>query len=354
MMLQKIFPLLFFVVLLGCEAPSSSKEQATPEAVQLQGKTMGTYYRVTYLDQQQRDFQAEIDQLLVEINEEVSTYIDTSTISRINQAQNDYSWSENVDKDRLNHFLRNFEVAHTVFEKTEGSFDPTVMPLVNYWGFGYTEKKPVTDIDRQKIDSLMQFVGFSKIALVKQEGAYSLQKKAPGVQLDFSACAKGYAVDAVGDLLKDKGISNYLVDIGGEASAKGQSPRGDAWKIGINVPREEAAVDEIQVAVPLNNQAIATSGNYRNFYEVDGVKYSHTINPKTGFPERSRLLSASVFAPTCVVADAYATAFMVMGYERAKALADQLPEIEAYFIVSQEDGNLQTDYTSGLNELFKK
>ncbi len=352
--MQKALSFLILLILLSCGSePAKQTGLVATAAVKLEGKTMGTYYRVTYLDAGERDFQEDIDQLLIEINQEVSTYIDTATISLINQSAERFSWPENVDEARLAHFMRNFEVARMVFEKTDGNFDPTVMPLVNYWGFGYTEKKPVTDVDRKVIDSLMQYVGFAKVALDQQEGHFQLQKTAPDVQLDFSACAKGYAVDAVGELLEKQGVANYLVDIGGEARAKGQSPRGDDWKIGINVPKEGAAVDDIQVAVPLLNQAVATSGNYRNFYEVDGVKYSHTINPKTGFPERSRLLSVSVFAPSCAVADAYATAFMVMGYDQAKMLAAQLPEIEAYFIVSQEDGTLQTDYTSGLDKLFQ-
>ncbi|GJM32902.1 MAG: FAD:protein FMN transferase [Saprospiraceae bacterium] len=338
---------------MGCESTPKSAS-ATDPTVKLEGKTMGTYYQVTYLDLQGRDFQTDIDQLLEDINQEVSTYIESSTISRINQADTSYTWPEEVDSSGLVHFMHNFEVAKKIFKLSQGNFDPTVMPLVNYWGFGYTEKKPVTEVDRKMIDSLITYVGFDKVVVSQKNNRFYLRKEAPGVQLDFSACAKGYGVDDVARLLESKGIVNYLVDIGGEARAKGQSPRGDHWKIGINVPQEDAATDDIQVAIPLVNQAVATSGNYRNFYEVNGVKYSHTINPKTGFPERSTLLSASVFAKDCITADAFATAFMVMGYEKAKEMATRLPELEAYFIFSQQDGSLQTDYTKGLKPLFQQ
>ena len=179
-------------------------------------------------------------------------------------------------------------------------------------------------------------------------------KTAPGVQLDFSALAKGYGVDEVARLLAGQGIQHYMVEIGGEVTAQGQSPRGDDWKIGINLPREDASMQDIQTAVPLHDQALATSGNYRNFYEVDGAKYSHTISPFTGFPERSTLLSASVFAPDCMTADAYATAFMAMGLEKAFVLASRLPGIEGYFLFNQEDGTLGVRYTEGLRPLFEK
>ena len=277
----------------------------------------------------------------------MSTYIESSTISRFNRAEAEFELSPSDS-----HFLANLEAARVIFEQSRGAFDPTVMPLVNYWGFGYSEKKPVTRVDSVRIDSLLRFIGFDKVEWRNEEGSVVLRKQYPGVQLDFSAIAKGYGVDLAGRYFEDRGIRNYLVEIGGEVTARGQSPRGDVWKVGINVPREEAAFSELQTAIPLADQAVATSGNYRNFYEVDGVKYSHTINPRTGFPERTPLLSASVIAGNCTYADGYATACMVLGLEEAYALIDGLPEVEGYFIYSDEAGRMQVRYTRGLEAIL--
>jgi FAD:protein FMN transferase len=339
----------------ACVSSPTAEEQ---DYLTLQGETMGTYYQVTYLDSLDRNFQREVDSLLAAINMEVSTYIDTSTISFFNRAEEKFDLgfgqsAENAAATGKRHFWVNLLAAREVFEKSGGAFDPTVMPLVNYWGFGYSEKKQVTSVDSAAIDSLMQFVGFNKVKM-DESGQAILVKEKPGVQLDFSGCAKGYGVDAVGRWLEQKGIGNYLVDIGGEARAKGLSPRGDAWNIGINVPREDAGFAEIQTAMPLRDQSVATSGNYRNFYEVNGVKYSHTINPWTGYPERNKLLSASVLAKDCMIADAYATAFMVLGPEKALELASRLPGIEAYFIFSKEDGAMEISYTDGLKGVIKE
>ena len=318
---------------------------------------MGTYYRITYGDSEQRNFQPGIDSLLQALNMEVSTYIEDATISRFNRADSSLSlfldpYTGQEDGYRNQHFLANFLKAKDVYAKTSGYFDPTVMPLVNYWGFGYTPKKPVEAVDSSRVDTMLLFVGFDKVQMAAAGQDTLFRKALPGVQLDFSALAKGYGVDLVAEFLATRGVENYLVDIGGEAIARGKSARGDYWKIGINTPREDAAPDDIQTAVPLQNQAVATSGNYRNFYEAGGVKYSHTINPKTGFPERNTLLSASVFARDCMTADAYATAFMAMGVDKAFALASQLPEVEAYFIFSTPDGAMGIRYTAGLTPLF--
>ena len=334
---------LFF--LLTCKNASSDRQIPLSYQV-LEGETMGTYYRFTYYDEQKRDFQAELDQLLKEVNQEVSTYIKSSTISRFNQAETELVLG--LDE---THFITNLEVAKSVYGKTNGAFDPTIMPLVNYWGFGYSEKKRVSTVDSLVVDSLMNFVGLDKVNY-ERTPQVKLQKVRPGVQLDFSGCAKGYGVDAIGFFLEAKGIHNYLVDIGGEIRARGENPKGNIWNIGINVPREGAAFDEIQTAAPVKNRSVATSGNYRNYYEVEGTKYSHTISPYHGFPERNTLLSASVFAENCVMADAYATAFMVLGIEKAFPLAQQLPDIEAYFITGNPDGTMSVSYTDGLKSIF--
>lgn len=225
------------------------------------------------------------------------------------------------------------------------------MSLVNYWGFGYTPKEPVTQVDSVKIDSLMQYVGFGKVKLSDKNG-YAVISKNPAVKIDFGGTGQGYGIDAVSDFLEMKGIGNYLVDIGGESRARGKNPRGKWWTIGINTPSPDAAVDEYTQVIELRNMSVSTSGNYRNFYEVDGGKYSHFISPVSGFPEKSNLLSASVFAENCTYPDALATGFMVLGLDAAFELASQLKEIEALFIYSDENGDMKVKYTDGVADFL--
>lgn len=325
---------------------------------------MGTYYKVTYLDSLQRDFSKPIDSLLKAINEEISTYIPTSTISRFNQADSTFelgflfaAYADCVADPRLcgrvknQHFYANYLAARVAWQRTQQAFDPTIMPLVNYWGFGYTPQKPVEKIDSLAVDSLLQYVGFEKITLLDRNGYAVLSKESPGVQLDFGGTGQGYGIDAVSVFLELQGIANYLVDIGGESRARGRNPSGDWWTIGINTPKSDAAVTDFTRIVKLRDLSVSTSGNYRNFHELDGQKYSHFISPITGFPEKSTLLSASVFGKDCTAPDALATGFMVMGLERAYTLASQLEGIEALFIYSDEKGGLQVKYTPG-TELF--
>lgn len=307
------------------------------------GETMGTTYSVIY--QGDTPYKGAIDSLLLAFNQEVSTYIPDAVISTFNQSEQGIALA---DFPHYTYFLDNLEQSRAIVQATEGAFQPTLMPLINYWGFGYTEKRAVTQVDSFRVDSLMGFVGLEHIRLTSD----SLLKDRSGVQLDFSAIAKGYGVDLIGAFLENQGIKNYFVEIGGEALGRGLSPRGDAWRVGISVPRSEASLGEYAEVAPLENQAVATSGNYRNYYEVEGEKYGHTINPYTGFPEKNNLLSASVFAKDCATADAYATAFMVMGYEKAKQLVEQLDGLEAYFIVGEEDGSMQPHFSSGLGHLF--
>lgn len=341
--MRYVWVLCLFTSILSCEPDSITTQRAYQT---MEGETMGTYYRVTCDCDNPDLLKLSLDSMLVAINAEVSTYIPDALISRFNQSESGLE----IPYSAL-HFRENFLLAESIYRETEGNFDPTVMPLVNYWGFGYTEKRAVTAVDSNKITSLMTAVGFEK-AIRYEESLSNISKSVPGVQLDFSACAKGYAVDLIGKLMQNRGIDNYFVDIGGEVRARGISPRGDAWNVGIQTPREDAAMGEIQLIVPLNDISVATSGNYRNFYEVEGRKYSHTINPFTGFPERSTLLSASVFHESCAIADAFATAFMVMGAEKAYAFASGRTDMDAYFIIAGADGVLEEKYTSGLAAYF--
>lgn len=336
-----------FLMIIWQGACQEQVESATFAYTTIDGKTMGTYYRITYADKLDRELKNKIDSVLREVNFGLSTYIDSSSISIFNKAESTYPLSEKAIKDL--HFKINFLASSEVYQKTSGAFDPSVMPLVNYWGFGYTEKRKINGVDSSKVDSLLQIVGLEKVVLQNQE----LKKENSKIELDFSGCAKGYGVDEVARFLQRMGIQNYLVDIGGEVKAKGKNAKGQYWQIGINVPDEDANLSEIQAVVPLQDRALATSGNYRNFYEVDGIKYSHTISPYTGYPERNTLLSASVFAKKCLYADAYATAFMVMGMEKAYNLASQLTDIEAYFIFGKPDGTMGVKYTTGIKSLFE-
>lgn len=335
---------------------SCKPEPKQPPAnyIVVEGNTMGTYYRVTYADSAGRDFSAEIDALLKEINLEISTYIDTSTISRFNQAE--YMIDLGIDLESgtaaNRHFWTCWWKGLEMYQKSGGAFDPTIMPLVNYWGFGYTEKRAVTQTDTATIDSLLRFVGLNKVVLEKGPPAI-LRKSLRGMQLDFSALGQGYGVDAIAEFLEGRNVQHYLSDIGGEQRAKGNSPRGDVWRIGISVPKEGVAKEEIITSFPLENRSVNTSGNYRNYYDVEGVKYGHTISPFTGFPQKTKLLSATIFAKDCLTADAWATTCMVLGAEKAMELIRQQPEMDALFILGTEDGGMKLEYTPGLKKFFK-
>ncbi|RMF01391.1 MAG: FAD:protein FMN transferase [Bacteroidetes bacterium] len=333
--------------LIACNA---EKTDQRPELQRFSGETMGTYYQVTYVGEAVASLPEQVEDFLRAFNEEVSTYIPSSTISRFNQG---VPWDSLRQADHFPaYFVETIRLSQQIYLQTQGCFDPTVMPLVNYWGFGYTPKRAVNQVDSTVIDSLMQFVGFDKLELSGQGRALMLRRKHPQVQLDFSAIAKGFAIDLIAKKLEEVGIQNYLIDIGGEALARGDKGSLGPWRLGISIPLKDAALTAIQTTIPLRDQAIATSGNYRIFHEVEGQIYGHTINPFTGYPELSHLLSASILAPDCATADAFATAAMVAGLEKAYALVDSLPQLEGYFIYADEKGELRTKATPGFAEIL--
>jgi len=299
----------------------------------IKGKTMGTTYSINYYDSLQRDVKPQIDSLLVAFNQSVSTYIPTSTISKFNQADS------LITGDR--HLMDVWFIAQTVADATGGAFDPTIMPLVNFYGFGYKKRN---EIDTTKLDSIRQYIGYRKVNAVENY----LIKAHPKTELDLSAVAKGYGVDLVAGYLSQQGIKSYFVEIGGEIRTKGKKANDSSWVVGVEKPNEDASNRSLQTRIPLNNMSMATSGNYRNFYEVDGKKMVHTINPKTAKPEQNNLLSATVLHQSCAMADAYATAFMVMGFEKSKYFLEQNPaqKLQAYFIYLDE--NNQTQVWDGL------
>ncbi len=298
----------------------------------IQGTTMGTIsYNVKYQNIDGKyALDSEIDSILVHFNQILSTYISDSEISQFNRSSTDtFLISSDL-------FIRVLEESKEVYEKTNGYFDPTVGPLVNEWGFG---PKKDHQIDSAKVEQLLNLVGMNKISFDNQ----FIVKLNPASQLDFSAIAKGYAVDIVADYLSSLKIDNFMVEIGGEVRCSGLSPRKAPWKIGINDPlvAKEAASKLFAVAA-LTNQAVATSGNYRNYYFKNGRKYAHTIDPHTGFPSEHKLLSASVFASECMKADAYATGFMSMGLEKSLEILKKESTISAMLIYQDSSNNMAT------------
>lgn len=317
----------------------------------LSGKTMGTTYSVTYQDPNQVNYKSEIDSILVAINQEVSTYIPNSDISMFNNSGEGLSFSV-LEKP---HFAKNLLESKPIYDKTGGSFDPTVMPLVNYWGFGYTEKRTINEADEAKIAEILKSVGLSKIPILVEGDNITIRKPSSATQLDFSAIAKGYAVDVISNFLLSNNIENFFVEIGGETFCKGRSVRGDEWNLGISTPSREAKPSDIEQIVQISGKGLATSGNYRNYHIAeDGSIYAHTINPKTGFPEKSDLLSATVIAENCMIADGYATAFMVMGKAKAIELSEEMPGIEIFLIYGDEDGKLETYASTGFLGFLKE
>ena len=303
-----------------------------------EGLVFGTIYKITY--QHESDLQNDIKDALMEVDNSLSPYNKNSIITRINH---------NQDTTLNEHFIHVFELAQKISAETEGAFDITVAPLVNAWGFGF---KHSINIEQNVIDSLRQFVGYQKIKLENGKAV----KEDERLMLDCSAIAKGYGVDRVARLLDKKGVQHYMVDIGGEVVLKGKNPRMKNWRIGINKPVEDSLSvnQDLQTILEVSGIGMATSGNYRKFYYKDGKRYAHTIDPRLGTPVQHNILSATVIAKDCTTADAYATAFMVMGLEKAKAFCEEHPELNAYFICDGEGDNYEIYYTPGMERYIIK
>lgn len=313
--------------------------QAQPEPIKVEGNAQGTTYHITYFDTKNRDLKPEITALLADFDLSVSTYNPNSIISKINNNQ-----PAKVDQ----YFIACFTKAKEVWKNTNGAFDPTVYPLVSAWGFG-TKKK--LKIEKAKIDSILQFVGFDKVVLKRNR----ILKKDPRIKLDFNAFAQGYSVDVVADFLKSKGITSFVVEIGGEVYANDNKPNGDTWKIGIEEPYDNQESENPTKAIAaLHHLAIATSGNNRQYFIENGVKYAHHIDPQTGYPAKNNLLSASIFAKDCISSDANATGVLVMGLEKAKVFLREHSELQAYLIYSDEYGNFKVYKTEGMDALLVK
>ena len=303
-----------------------------------EGQVFGTFYHITY----QNDSSLNNESLaeLAKVDDALSMFNKKSIISRINNG-------EDVETNEM--FDTVFNLAESIADNTDGAFDITVAPLVNAWGFGFKTGNPPT---KATIDSLRSVVGYKKVKLKNKR----IQKTDPRVMLDCSAIAKGYGCDIVAALLRRHGIDNYLVEIGGEVVAQGISEKRLPWKIGVTKPTDDSlAVDkELQTVLNVKNMAMATSGNYRNFYYKNGKKYAHTIDPKTGYPVQHNILSATVLAKHCAEADAYATSFMVMGLDKAKQVLDKHTELMAYLIYADHKGNMQVWYSPSMKDKILK
>lgn len=328
-----------------CACQSDKK----PIMIDLAGNTMGTTYHISYRDSLGRDLQSSIDSLLLVFNQEVSTYIPDSRISQFNKSDTGVF----VHISAAPYFVNNFKLSGLVYGHTGGWFNPSVMPLVKYFNFG-PDRKPLTEIDSAVVDSLRGLVNFDAVSITEDPTGAMIRKTIPHLQVDFSAIAKGDACDEVGKLLESRGLRNYMVEIGGEVRARGFQSKEFGWMVGINTPKEEATVKDMEAIVELRNMSLATSGNYRNFHEINGVKYAHTINPFTGYPEKNTLLSVSIFAKDCGFADALATGCMAMGLEKARTMVNRLQDVEAYFIYSDETGNMQEEYSSGAKDYIRR
>ena len=303
-----------------------------------EGLVFGTVYKITY--QHNDDLHKEIKEVLMDVDNALSPYNPNSIISKINH---------NRDTTLNEHFTHVFNLAQKISAETDGAFDISVAPLVNAWGFGF---KHSIEIKPEAIDSIRQFVGYQKIKIDNDK----IVKEDERLMLDCSSIAKGYGVDRVANFLKSKGVKHYMVDIGGEVALKGKSARMKTWRIGINKPVEDSLSinQELQTILEISDIGMATSGNYRKFYYKDGKRYAHTIDPRIGTPVQHSILSATVIAKDCTTADAYATAFMVMGREEAQAFCEAHPELNAYFICDGKDGGYEIYYTEGMRRFMIK
>jgi FAD:protein FMN transferase len=300
-----------------------SSEDKTP--IKIEGETMATSYHITYFDSKHRNFKSSVDSILVLVNQSINNYNPTSEVSLFNKSKTGFKF-------KLPYLLQPVKIANKVFSDSQGAFDPTVMPLVNLWGFG---SQKVSRPDSSKIDSIRNFIGFEKIQF-NQDSVWKLD---PRSQLDFGGIGQGYGADVITDFLKSRGIKNMLVELGGEGMAIGINLQsGKAWELGILDPNSTEREQSYKAYVSLTNRSFTTSGNYFNYREVDGKKYSHTMDPNTGYPAMREILSASVFADDCTTADAWGTAIMSMGHVKAIELLKKHPELDAFLIYSTADG----------------
>ncbi len=329
-----IYPIIFTLLLLSC-SPSGNQEP-----IIYSGYTQGTTFSITIFGEiNSYELQSDIDSILDLITKTASVYDSNSIISMVNR---------NEPVTLNHHFTYIFNRSREVSDDTDGAFDITIGPLVNAWGF---RQKQGLYLDKQLVDNLLGHTGFRKIDILGNE----IQKSDSLVQIDFNAIAQGYTVDVLASYLESKDLYHYLIDVGGEIRAGELKPGGEKWIVAIEKPAEnDSAAQTIQQTIAITNKSIATSGNYRNYFFRDGIKYAHTINPATGYPIHNNLLSVTVIANDCISADAYATAFMVMGLKQTLAYLKNHPEMDAFLILSQPDGTYIVKFSTGFQSFMTR
>ena len=319
--MKKLFLILTSIVILV------SCSDKTPR-IEYSGITQGSYFSIIYYDDNGRHFDEDIDFYLKMVDKSVSLWNDSSIISRVNR-------NEDVTINKI--FKDNFELAQKASELSDGAFDATIGPLVSAWGFHYKKELEMTP---EMVDSIRQLVGYHKVKIINNK----VVKDNPNMTLDFNAVAQGYTADLIAKMLDFKGVRSYLVDIGGEIMTKGTKPNGKMWTVGIEKPAENFDSEpSVQTKVEVRNKGVVTSGNYRKYIEKDGVRYSHSIDPKTGYPVEHNLLSATIIADNAAWADCLATICMIVGKEKASKLLENQDGVEAYFIFV-EDGVIKTEW----------
>ena len=302
----------------------------------LQGEAQGSYYAITYFDEQGRNFQQEIDSIFHAVDMSVNLWVDSSVISKVNR-------NEAVKLDSI--FVDNFRIAQEAARLSDGYFDPTISPIVAAWGFSYKHGDTITP---QLIDSLKQLVNYRNISI--EDG--KVVKAYPAITLDFNAIAQGYTSDLIASFLDSRGINNYLVDTGGEIMANGCKPDGQPWIVGIEKPADKWNSEQVvHTRIALRDKGLVTSGSTRKYVERNGKRYSHCIDPKTGYPVEHNVLSVTVLAENSVWADALASICMVMGLEKSLPLIENMDGVEAYYIYVNEQNALETFATEGFAKL---
>lgn len=328
--MRKVFLwLIGLVVLSCCDRP--------PQKIVLQGLAQGSYYAVTYFDEQGRNFQHEVDSIFHAVDVSVNLWVDSSIISKVNR-------NEEVTLDSI--FIDNFNIAQQAAQLSNGFFDPTISPIVAAWGFSYKNGDSITP---QLIDSLKGLVDYRKIRI--EDG--KVIKENPAIQLDFNAIAQGYTSDLIACFLESRGITDFIVDTGGEIMARGSKPNGSLWIVGIEKPAENMDAERIvQTRITLRDKGLVTSGSTRKYVERNGRRYSHCIDPTTGYPVEHQVLSVTVLAENSVWADALASICMVMGMETSLPLIESMDGVEAYYIFANEQNTLETFATEGFKALI--
>lgn len=330
---KHILLFLFTILLISCK--SSSKE-AELTYYQESGEIFHTTFHIKY--EYDRSVREEIMEALQRFDDSLNPFKESSIIGKVNN---------NVPVKLDSMFLKVFNKSMEVARITDGKFDITASPFINAWGFGF---KDMDNVTKEKIDSMKPFVGYNKIRIENGE----IVKDDPRVQINTSGISKGYSCDVVAYMLQELGIKNYMVEIGGEITMKGVNEKGNCWRIGIDKPTDDSTAmrRELQIILSICDKAVATSGNYRNYYMKDGVKYSHTIDPQTGYPSEQNILGATIIADDCMTADAYATAFMAMGVEKSVEVAHTIPGLHYYFIYVKPDGKVDSMFSDEFDQFL--